>query len=421
MIATEVNLEDITRLFIRFSIIVGKKFWQDRVKLLKQEIKGHSHLEDLLVQQNNIAFKLLDLSQQIEKYGHIRKKLRHNLDYYPTYTFIVQFLSVYDGFPAEKKNLILRRVQTSFKNPDELRSLIVEFSAATHFAARGYSVSWPEMEGDGNIDLVIDDFGENGLEVECKAVSSQTGRKISSREAAHLFSICRPIVTNSIYPEVGGLAIVITVNGDYLKYLDNLRSSLEIFLMNGEVIETETYSISASRFDLSELDGFKFTNNNPQLREVIDKVSSTENCESMLVGNSKRAVLLVIRHESTDTTLMKIYSTIKGSAKKQPSKKRPVLYVVGFEDITGEQLLSVASQDQDESLSPTGIRLVTSRFLDSPERQHVVGVAYISTTNYDSSNPEITSASGRAYYFANRQSVFWDYRMEQLFQSKVGI
>lgn len=417
MIATEINLLDFSKTFSRFQSVVGEEHWINRVLLIGQEAKGHPHLKDLLDKENSLALKLDELTAEFKKYGLIRRRTCRNVGYYPAIALVTQFLSLYDYAPDEKKSFLLRRIQSSFNNPNDLRSIRVEFSAATHFARRGYTLTWPEMEGIGNFDLLVEDLGENGLEIECKSISEQTGRKISTRDALNFFNEVRQTTLSTSGVVSGGLAVVLTVNAKISNVQADLLRAIKQILLGENEIQDRNFNIKAHKFGLSMIENLDFSQSNPATRKLIDQITQTENRESMIVGNSKRAIVFILKHEDSDTTLRKIYSTLKDSASRQPTKTRPVFYIVGFEDISKEQLVEIASQDLDANNDPTGICIATSRFLNSQERNHVAGIGYLSTCDYEQTEVRGTVGAGSIYFFTNKESPMWHENMEGLFKS----
>jgi hypothetical protein len=63
-----------------------------------------------------------------------------------------------------------------------MHGLRLELQAATHFSRRGNHVSWHRVNNAGTFDLLVDDLGPSGLEVECKSISDNKGRRIRAHE-----------------------------------------------------------------------------------------------------------------------------------------------------------------------------------------------------------------------------------------------
>lgn len=71
-----------------------------------------------------------------------------------------------------------------------MRALQLEFTAGLHFSKLGHRLAWPELEaGGGTYDLLVEDIGPAGLEVECKVVSEEKGRRISTRQALDFWNL----------------------------------------------------------------------------------------------------------------------------------------------------------------------------------------------------------------------------------------
>jgi hypothetical protein len=113
----------------------------------------------------------------------------NNEQLYPAASFAAQVLSFIDASPKPLAEQFRRRVHGAFKNPDDMRGLRLELMAATHFLRRGRQVSWPEMTGEGNFDLLVSDVGPDGLEVECKSISVDKGRRIHKRESLDFLKV----------------------------------------------------------------------------------------------------------------------------------------------------------------------------------------------------------------------------------------
>jgi len=81
--------------------------------------------------------------------------------------------------------------------------------------------------------------------------------------------------------------------------------------------------------------------------------------------------------------------------------------MAGFDGLDSEQLLSIARQDNDPQFPPTGLKIKVSRFLSSHNRDHVVGVSFLSRSVLRLVADGIVDSGGTAYYFPRRESPFW--------------
>ena len=102
-------------------------------------------------------------------------------------------------------------------NPADLRGLRLELMTATHFLRAGRKVSWPEMTvGEGAAeqriyDLLIEDLGPRGLEIECKSFSEGKGRRIPRRQALEFFWLLRSRHWKELSKISSGVVAVLTL------------------------------------------------------------------------------------------------------------------------------------------------------------------------------------------------------------------
>lgn len=216
MILTEMRTEQIPEIYGKFSDIVGDSHWKKRITHLRQEMKGNRFLIDYIRRENSIAFQLDSLRELIVKFGSIPPWEINNHAIYPAVSFAAQSLSIMEASPRKLAEQFKRRIHGAIKRPDDMRGLRLEFAAATHFARRGLKVSWPEMSGIctsgvGTFDLLVEGLGPNGLEVECKLISEDKGRKIHKQEVLNFYALLWPHLEAVRKGLTVGLSVVLTI------------------------------------------------------------------------------------------------------------------------------------------------------------------------------------------------------------------
>ncbi len=215
MLMTEIATEKISDMYQRFARVVDDRHWRKRVHALKQEMKGNRFLSEYIHAENAVVFQLEHLRELHAKYRVVPLKEIENKDIYPAAGFAAQILSIMDASPAAQAECLRRRVHGAIKNPDDMRALRLELTAATHFIRRGYHVSWPEMNGQGTFDLLVEDLGSNGLEIECKSISANKGRKIHQREALEFFAVLWPYLKPVMHSLRTGLSLSLLCRDGY--------------------------------------------------------------------------------------------------------------------------------------------------------------------------------------------------------------
>lgn len=420
MILTELRTAAIPDLYERFASVVGDKHWKQRVASIKQEIKGNEFLREHLMRENAIAFQLDRFRAMAEKFGRIPQGEVNNQQFYPAASFIAQVLSFMDASPKPLAERFRRRVHGALKNPDDMRGLRLEFAAATHFLRRRRAVSWPEMTGEGTFDLLVSDVGPNGLEVECKSISGDKGRKIHKRESLDFFGLLQPHLKSTTAGLSKGLSAAITVPGRLptnFRERQALAKEAATAIFHGKSAELSgKCEIRLSEFDISKLGDIRNTMNSEVVRAAVDTVTGTSNRHSMIIGTvSGGALALAIQSAADDVFMEAVFETIKESAARQLTGSRGGMFFVGIQGISGDQLESIAVQDNDPAQPATALRLGVSKFLRGAGRDQVVGVGFLSESGLIPVQHGTHDSGGTAYYFPKRESPFWSESYSGLF------
>ena len=428
MLMTEMHTARIPGIYRRFADVIGDRHWKNRVAQLKQEMKGNRFLAEHLKRENAIAFQLDHLRELTVKFGGIPTQESNNHFIYPAMSFAAQVLSIRDASPGELAEQFKRRVHGAFRNPDDMRGLRLELSAATHFARRGHKVIWPEMSGAGTFDLFVEDIGPHGLEVECKSISGDKGRKIHRREALDFYGLLSPYLQSTKRGLGTGLSAVLTVPGRLpTQSADRIELARQfgahIFTGRSATLQDGS-TIRVAEFDVQLLGDIPSAINPQEARATVDGVTETLNRETMVIGTNAGGALALAVQSSQDDTLMKaMFDTLSDSAKRQLSGSRAGMFLTGFHGIDGEQLRSIASQDRDPTQPPTALRVAVSRFLAGTGRDHVVGVGFLSESALSPVRDGHIASDGTAYYFPKIESPHWSEDFSGMFswsRSKQG-
>src|SRR5258706_5112100 len=155
MLQTDLHTGDIPNVFARFRDKIGERHWQRRITRVKEDIRGNRFLRQHLIEDNAIAFALTECSNLTVRYKQIPTDAIETRALYPALSFAAQVLSIIDRSSTQQAKGLIRRIQGAFNNPDDMRALRLELTAATHFTKRGYAIAWPEMESSGTFDLLI--------------------------------------------------------------------------------------------------------------------------------------------------------------------------------------------------------------------------------------------------------------------------
>ena len=382
MLKVELHTGEIPDVFARFKDVIDERYWLKRVASIKNDIRVQPFLREHLLNENVIAFVLARCSDLVTRYGRIPTHEIENRELYPAISLAVQVLSIMEHSSTVEAKKLIKRICGAFQRPDSMRAILLEMLAATHFVLRGHQIIWPEMEGVETFDLLVKDIGTNGLEVECKSVSEDKGRKIHRRDALEFYQLVKQQLQTFGSILQTGIAVVLTVPGrlptSFQQRKDLAKHVIGSVLAAQGIVLEDGSDIRVSEFDIAALKSSE-TEDMPTIsREVIDQITATRNRESMILGNKEGAIVFVLQSRQDDTMLEYIFDTVSESAKKQASKNRPAIFLVGLHGIEAESLLNLAKQDGDPKQPPTALRVAVSDFLAKQNRDHVVGVGFLS-------------------------------------------
>lgn len=421
MLALELHAKDIPAIYDRFSREIGERNWKERVSIVKQEIKGNPFLEKHHIQESAIAFQLEQLRELKQRFGGVAVMAYNDHSFYPAASFAAQVLSMVDATNSTLADRFRARVRASIRtNPADLRALRLELMTATHFLRAGKRVTWPEMageyaEGQCVYDLLVENLGPRGLELECKSFSEDKGRKITRREALEFFWLVRSKHWKRLRVGTTGLAVVMTVERKLpAAYKDRVALSELVAsqVLSGQpgVLERDGVTIQTRPFEAQQLGAELSMSESEQVqqRRLLDKLTGTKNKETVAMStDAGGALVLAIQSKEDDTLMDNIVRTLKASASTQFTGQRAGMMVAGLDGLSAEQMLSIATQDQESEAVPTALRIHASRFLGSAGREHIVGAVFLSSSALRPALANTLDSGGTAYTFPKRESPFW--------------
>lgn len=415
MIATSINAADVPKILDRLRQLVGERYWENRVQAIRSEIKGQPFLREHLQREYTIAFGLVRWFDEVARQRG--NPLERTL--LPAFRFAANVVAVYESIPVQSRSAFIGRVRGCLKNPEDMRALELEFAVATHFAQRGHRLTWPETDGSGQFDLLIHDICDDGLEVEVKSISSDKGQKIHSREALQIAHKAAAALEPLARRLQSGLAIVVTVpdrlpaaHNDQVRLVAQIRTAV----LSGNNLNTDDgVDIRLKDFRAEDYPQLK-PPMSEAMRNEIDAVSGTKNRFGIVFGRISGApMVLVLQSRNSDQFMRYTFDTIEDAAKRQLSRVRPGVVLGGLDGTSASELIEVAQQDFKTGDAPTALRVATSRFLSGRNIDHLVGVAFLSRSEFGEETEDIVQSGGSAYFFARRESPKWHVDVERVF------
>jgi hypothetical protein len=243
--------------------------------------------------------------------------------------------------------------------------------------AGGCEVLFSDLEGDGGFDFLAR-IGTELVEIECKHVSRDIGRKVPQR---HWFDLCNRFLNNerakqAISQLAGGHIVTMQIADRLSGNLDEqtgLTNAFLDFLDSGAASATyQPCTISRLRFDIG-CSPFLLPLQLSEdiLSEFIRQETGVGNSNASAVFSKQSARVVIIRSEKPDTVLFSIMKNLIADAKRQLSGARPAALFVHLADLGNDQIVELSALEKRGEI--TGIRRAISAVIN--RRPYLVGVA----------------------------------------------
>lgn len=290
----------------------------------------------------------------------------------------------------------------------------LEWAVATHFRLAGQEVQWPEIEPGRKekFDILIPTLGA-GVEVECKLITKNKGRKVHRKDAISVLHLLISQIGPLLSGWSNGLAIVITLSErltgastQHEHLVDSVRQAVL-----GSGIATKDLFVRLVDFDKS-----KFDPRSPEFRQHIDALTGTKNREASVFSTPAGGVaIFILQSALADSLKHELRATLQDAACRQLTATRPGLLVAGFDDLAAQQLRAIAADDRSGAGASIFSELAVE-LLAPLEHAHLVGLCFLSVLEVKVGQGT-DRQFGTAFSFPNVYSTFWDEGYRNLFST----
>ena len=410
MRATPVTTSEIPKIYRCFAGAVGAEQWQGAVDRSEKAIRSNHFLGDYLRSEHAISYQLDRLRKHVASFGTVPTALCNDPSIFPSVAFAAQVLEVLDGSTFKQCKEFVKRVRNAFSSAENMHGLRLELNAATHFAGLGQRVVWHRVKHEGSFDLLVENLGPEGLEVECKSISENKGRRIHHLCALEFWGELWKDLAGVAHSLRSGLAVVLTVP-DRLPTDPSEKAALareviaRILVSSGGPLSGGA-NLRLHEFDLSDVKVSK-DNSHDERRNSIDALTGTANREAIVYGTPAGGILILAMQSAVaDDVFDQVFSTLNKYAPRQFTGKRGALFWVSLQGLDADQLLSVHKQDCSPGVQPSELRLRASDFLNGAPN-YVVGVAFASRGGLLQAVGNRMGSGGATNFFLNESSPHW--------------
>ena len=398
------NEKDIPLFVDRFVALVGWRNIQRRVESINAYSEREPAAGEHLASLSTIEREIVSLKQKKRQSGGFAKQLfaPHN---YPALAFAVMTVKVHSRLSEVGKRRLVGRLRGAMNQRHGLDPIVHEITVATHLMSVGWAVSFADLEKQHRFDFLASKQGVN-LEIECKSVSSDLGRKIHRWDFRRLSDLCNSYMLEAA-SEVEHTGLLVLEVSDRLPSQESALKTIAEAVITVARGESESYHSEAFRVtkEILSIPGVTIQDDK-QIRAVLEKRFPKRDYHAFFAGRGYGAYILVAQSQRRDQVLTYIYKQIK-KGHEQFSGERGAAMWVNVQEIDHEHWESLRSG--------SGLQLMSSRYLAGTPRQNVCLLAYSSGGRVHKLG-SVTSQSGAVLHYDNPRSPSY----HELFRSIFG-
>ncbi len=384
---------------------------ESRFRSLEQQVKDNPFLEELFASRYQLE---QELERQYRRYLLGKKVNFPNTDQEVTFLrFVVMVSRVYRRLSATGRNRIAGMLRSGLDAEYGQASIEFELFIATHLMKKGYDVEFSDIETGGGFDMLATRDGIE-IEVECKTVSGDLGRKIHLRRLYQLGGFLNPLMASALDRGPGGQLVRVILSkrlqgsDQQLKFIyERLARVLQDGISEPGPepcsMEYHTFSLAESPFITME-PGVLLRED---ARDYVEKeVGFPIKHTVMLFTPNHGAVVVAVESQQPDKTMRVLVRELKKSAKKQFTGTRPSVMCVRFSDLTEAQLVEIGESDM--AGQPSALQIATSELFNRDDWCQVHTIAYFAPAHSTSSQivdhdllTQSVQEQGRTYFFTN--------------------
>jgi hypothetical protein len=404
--AQEHSLPETYRDFIEMA---GQKNISKRMRWLSERIE-QPHLRDHITFKYPIERALLTAITHMNRYRYL-PPTRTNPTIYRLFSFLYLLVLVHKQLSDQGKRLLAGRIVDGLKSEFGLSPLESELSLLAHFANRGCQVECSDLEGSGQFEFLLNNKGLE-IEVECKTIGIDTGRKIKRDLALRLFQLIENQVHATMNQLNQGMIAKITVPSSLPSssgQLGSIARIVESCLRTGVDCDSPEAPCKVNLYEFKMTDSpFGADSSRGVDRNAIDQLIfekiGQSNIESMYAFRpAKSALAVVIVSETADNDVHSWFRPAREAVMQQFTGTRPSILCVQLLGLSSLELLGLAKDDSLNPAQGNKLQLAATRILTEANRSHLHSVVIRGSFSpeFMNVNREGVSETAPAYIFYN--------------------
>jgi hypothetical protein len=358
------SIREAGTVLLRLGPIIDKRRLRRRAEELNARIAANPILHDYLSSKYAVELALDWLFRRQRLTGRGPRKFRDRATA-EAMSFALALTKVHRRLPREAQIKLQQRLYGSLKGDNSLAPIVHELTVAVHLMNLGWDVEFHDLERGGF--EYIARKGAKEIEVECKRVGTDAGRKIHRNDFYRLAS--------PLFPTLGDFARRRVADIVHLRVDDRLPSRDEHLARLRSAVLTAMETETPANGDTFTVDIRRVGLNHPGnvgvdvMQQEVQHHVGTTHVHLAFAGQGADFAVLAVTSEKPDRVLSTIYRQLKDAA-SQFSLQRPAVIWTYIEDIEPQVWRSLVDN--------TGLQRMSYKYMAGETRQHVFSMAYSS-------------------------------------------
>jgi hypothetical protein len=345
LIDTAIDVRVLPTALARFTAIVGLGRWKKCVDDLSKWQNRTQLFDDYLEQRHGVELAFERVAQ--------RRRLTGRLIWPPKdistiryYNLALSATAVYDRLSVRGKKKLAGMIASALQSEFGFGPLAFEMQIVTHLMGRGFDVQFNDIEGDGGFDFLATRNGTQ-VEVECKHVSGDIGRKIHKKRQLVLGEHLLPRLDETIKQLGCGILVEVEMLDKLTGRLDHLEkiTRLVISAISSGKETGQVCDVSARKVPFDAQHPAFAKGRNVEIQDIARLFGMDPDFGNrhviINIAPGRAVACVLLQSRKPDTVLPTIIKKLTADAKKQFTHDRAALLCVHMSDLTSEQLLDI--------------------------------------------------------------------------------
>ena len=368
----DTELPEVLRRFVK---IAGRETWDKRLKWLNREVRRETGMRHFWLERCPLELAFSRVWRQYRKTKQVL--VEPNDEEAPRFlAFAAMTVRCHQRLTPTGKKRLEGMLRSATRGDFGLGPVAYEMKVASHLMSRDYDVVFHDLEGGRGYDLLAAKDGTS-VEVECKHMSGDAGRKIHRKELYRFGDRAATWMRDHLASLTTGLFVRLTIPGrlesadDYQKGLCGLMGRA---LLAGDAdTEQDGNRVHVRAFDVERVAGPWTATDNFGRAKMEARLLTHFNLvnKNALVYFRPRqsVVVLLIESDQKDDVLNGMLAELRRKTKGQFTGNCPAILCCHLADLTQEQLLSLGQGGRGTGLDYLATDLMR-------RRPHLYSVTY---------------------------------------------